>query len=195
MGEATPAEPHVTVHLLREVRWRYNRTYLERVAATPDGPVPDKRVGVFPDRAACELARWQREEARRAEERCPFRFGDSFNPASFTSLPFETFAGRLRRAGLHPPQPYRSGYTPYSLWHWWALQKRITPEQIRAVWDACNKVRFYETEPIRLPLDAGRDEPPAGASAAAPGRGRPLFVVFARVYREERFGHRYRFAD
>jgi len=136
-------ESPTTIHVLYRFNWR--RSYPEGFS-----PIPGKtRVASYPDLTIALQERDKRESECRALLN-PFELGNGL--AALTSFPPEIFHDWLIDADLDAPAPTPKDRYPWLAW-WKQNHHKMTQEQKAKVWQALNKVRFYEVcERPALPI-------------------------------------------
>jgi hypothetical protein len=158
------ARRKVTVYTVQTVAWEYNDEYYDRDDRTFDpklyregdeafrtDPIP---VQSFLTRRKAEAHLMTMERERRADLN-PFDYGGhGADLREYSTLPFQVFEERLRVLGVEPPEFDRRGRCAGGLWNWWAEQcQGLNAELRNAVWDALDRVRFYQVVPMRVELE------------------------------------------
>jgi hypothetical protein len=164
-----PARKTVTLYVVQSQPWSYNRAWIE---APPDDlrfdddfdpslsygeeglPVP---MRPFLNQQTAEQYR-QQLERRERKGLNPLHYGQGQGLDGFSSLSPAEFVGRLEQAGLEPP-PLRRGQVDPRLWEW--LYDGIetwSDEERDAVWDVCDKIRFFKVVSVRVELQTGSDK-------------------------------------
>src|SRR5262249_39803006 len=103
-----------------------------------------------------EAHRLQMErEARDGEN--PFRFGNRWSLLS-TTHDRDSMLALVRHLGLPEPRGYGGvGEPSLQDWEgWWSARKKagLSDEQAERIWEALDRVTFYEVVPLRLGGDA-----------------------------------------
>ncbi len=102
-------------------------------------------VKLFADKeAAFQFRRWREAEAR--EFRNPFLHGEKLE--DLTTMPGGIFHDWLVEADLQPPLV--SPFDPTVWFQWWRDEK-MTEEQRAKVWQALDKVRFFDVIQLEAP--------------------------------------------
>ncbi len=148
----------VPAYVVQPVHWEYNDEYYYRLGGEADelgdepSDVPAQRT--FLSRKKAEAWRRKREEEARGDQD-PFDYGAlGGDLEDYSSLSPEEFRDRLRGVGLSPPSFGENGRLPDALWEWWEREVAdMTPAQRSAVWDALDRVRFYEIVETTIDLE------------------------------------------
>jgi hypothetical protein len=149
----------VPAYVVQQVHWEYDDEYFYRLdgetgeLGDADSPVVAPQR-TFLSRKKAEAWWRHREEAARGDQ-SPFDYGAGTNRLNdYSSLSPSAFRDRLRRAGLSPPSFGGDGQRGEDPWRWWERNVRdMTPEQRSAVWDALDRVRFYEIVETTIDLE------------------------------------------
>lgn len=140
------------------VRWLHDYYYLERAfhGGLPVCPPAPRLTRAFADAVAAEKFRQQLERGAKPPPPAanPFHgFRQRFledrefhGLADLTSMPEPIFLDWLREAGLEPPDARPHGRTRERDWAgWWDQHSpRMTDLQRAKVWQALDRLRFYE---------------------------------------------------
>jgi hypothetical protein len=149
----------VPAYVVQQIHWEYNDEYFyrldgetdERGDEDPDGAGP---LRTFLSRKKAEAWWRQREEQARGDQ-SPFDYGALMGDLEdYSSLSPAEFRDRLRAVGLRPPSFGEDGRLRDDLWGWWQREVAdMTPKQRSAVWDALDRVRFYEIVETTIDLE------------------------------------------
>ena len=148
----------VTAYVVQQVHWEYNDEYFFRLDGEtgelgegPDGPAP---LHTFLSRTKAE-AWWRKREELARGDQSPFDYGTlGGRVEDYGNLTPAEFRDRLRVAGVSPPSFDEDGRPRGALWEWWDRNVAdMTPAQRSAVWDALDRVRFYEIVETTLDLE------------------------------------------
>jgi hypothetical protein len=138
------------VYVVQEITWRFNDMWFYR-EDEGDGPF-GYPIEAFTDRAKAESHRREKErQARKGEN--PFGYGEGLDDLSTTHTTDESMAALAQELGQPLPRSYGSGgYFSLQNWEdWWEWrEKQLSPEQAERVWDAMDRVTFFEV--LELPL-------------------------------------------
>lgn len=147
-----PVAPKV-VYVVQEINWRFNDSWYYR-EDEGDGPM-GWPLAAFVDRGKAESHRREKEREARAGEN-PFGFGEVLSDLSTTHPDNDSLLALVREMGLPLPRAYeRKGRLHLQDWEdWWeGREKEMSREQTERVWDAMDKVNFFEV--TELPLGGG----------------------------------------
>ncbi len=149
----------VPAYVVQQVHWEYNDEYYYRLDGETGelgdgdegGPAPQR---TFLSRKKAE-AWWRRREEEAREDQSPFDYGAlGGDLEDYSSLSPAEFLDRMRAFGVSPPSFSENGRLPDSLWEWWEREVAgMTAEQRSAVWDALDRVRFYEIVETTIELE------------------------------------------
>ena len=141
-----------TLYLVIAHNWPFNEYAFEYDAGDtyycPDGPGEGNPVKLFADWHRAESFRRQKEQESRAEVN-PFAYRVPQQPfgepclEDHTSFDAARFHDWLLDAGLEPPAPDAKGNANWPAW-WDERAPHMTDLQKAKVWEALDKVRFYE---------------------------------------------------
>jgi hypothetical protein len=149
----------VAAYVVQQVHWEYNDEYFYRLDeetgelgdADAGGPAP---LRTFLSRTKAE-AWWRKREEEARGDQSPFDYGAlGGRLEDYSTLSPAEFGDRLRDAGVSPPSFGENGRLRDALWEWWDHNViDMTPSQRSAVWDALDRVRFYEIVETTIDLE------------------------------------------
>jgi hypothetical protein len=148
----------VPAYVVQQVRWEYNDEYFYRLGEAgelgdegSDGTAP---LRTFLSRTKAE-AWWRKREEQARGDQSPFDYGALMGDLDdYGSLSPAEFRDRLRAAGVSPPLVSKDGQLREDLSAWWEESVAdMTAEQRSAVWDALDRVRFYEIVETTIDLE------------------------------------------
>ena len=137
----------VKAYVVRRKNWEYNDEFFDCYGdGTP--------VQTFLRREAAEEYRRKCEATSDHDGLNPFELGGN-DLSDQTSLTPTELAERLAAAGLKPPRR-PEGYGEFSDW-WSVHEKSFTPEQRAAVWEALDRVSFFEVAEVEIDYEPGTE--------------------------------------
>jgi hypothetical protein len=157
MERAMPTRK-VLAYVVQQVHWEYNDEYYFRLEGETgelgDEDSDQTALRTFLSRKKAE-AWWRQREEQARGDRNPFDFGALGGDLDdYSNLSPAEFRDRLRAAGLSPPSFGENGRLRDDLAGWWQREViDMTPEQRSAVWDALDRVRFYEIVETTIDLE------------------------------------------
>jgi hypothetical protein len=144
------------------VRWLHDYFYYEIDGGNPQCPAAARLVRAFTDPIEAEEYRQALERGRAAPppEANPFHGlrrgymdGQRIHClADLTSLPEGVFLDWLLDGELSPPEPDAAGRRDWAAW-WEASTKTMRDDQRRRVWQALDRIRFFEI--VETELESG----------------------------------------
>src|SRR5947209_10900464 len=149
----------VPAYVVQQVHWEYNDEYFYRLDgdAGEFGEEGSEEAGplrTFLSRKKAE-AWWRRREEEARGDQSPFDYGALGGDLDdYSTLSPGEFRDRLRAAGVSPPSFGENGRLRDGLWEWWEREViDMTAAQRSAVWDALDRVRFYEIVETTIDLE------------------------------------------
>jgi hypothetical protein len=152
-GVVSEEQTQQLAYVVQEIHWRYNDSW-NYETDEGDGPMgwPTR---AFTSREAAEAHRREKELADRAVEN-PFNFGGRWCDLS-TKYDTKSLLALVREMGLPEPRVYAEGWdASLDEWRdWWpGRDGGLTAEQADRLWDALDRVAFYEV--VEVALEGGR---------------------------------------
>ena len=148
-----PLEPKV-VYVVQQINWRFNDMWYYR---DDDGGPVGWPTHAFTTRDKAERHRRDKEREARAGEN-PFGYGEKLSELSTTHRDDASLAALVRELGLAAPRGVdERGYFSLQNWEdWWDWQKKgMTAQQAERIWEAMDRVTFFEIVQLQL----GGDRP------------------------------------